>query len=84
MLPAYIQKARAMNLPALWLPPIPDVDTMADLMHNVTLVEALNYCAEHDDICPPWRTWDALKQMGWDEVRIMPNTLHDPREAIYK
>lgn len=84
VLPAYIQKARAAGLPALWLPPIPDIDTMADLMHNVTLVEALNYCAEHDDICPPWRTWDALKQMGWADVRIMPNTLHDPREAIDK
>ncbi len=82
VLPAYIQKAREAGLPALWLPPIPDVDTMADLMHNVTLVEALNYCAEHDDICPPWRTWDALKQMGWAEVRIMPNDLHDPREQI--
>lgn len=84
VLPAYIHKARAAGLPALWLPPIPDVDTMADLMHNVTLVEALNYCAEHDDICPPWRTWDALKQMGWDDIRIMPNTLHDPRETIDK
>lgn len=82
VLPAYIQKARAAKLPALWLPPIPDVDTMADLMHNVTLVEALNYCAAYDDICPPWRTWDALKQMGWSEVRIMPNNLHDPRETI--
>lgn len=82
VLPAYIHKAREAGLPALWLPPIPDVDTMADLMHNVTLVEALNYCAEHDDICPPWRTWDALKQMGWADVRIMPNTLHDPREEI--
>ena len=84
VLPAYIQKAQRLGLPALWLPPIPDVDTMADLRHNITLVEALNYCAQHDDICPPWRTWDALKQMGWAEVRVMPNALHDPREAIDK
>ena len=28
VLPAYIKYARAKGLPALWLPPIPDVDTM--------------------------------------------------------
>ena len=83
VLPAYIQKAARLGLPALYLPPIPDVDTMADLYHNITLVEALNYCAQSgDDVCPPWRTWDALKQMGWHEVRVMPNTLMDPREHI--
>lgn len=82
VLPAYIAKARAAGLPALWLPPVPDVDTMADLMHHITLVEALCYCAEHDDITPPWRTADALRQMGWDEVRVPPNDLHDPREEI--
>lgn len=56
VLPAYIDKARKQGLPALYLPPIPDVDTMADLMHNITLVEALNYCAQYDDVTPPWRT----------------------------
>lgn len=82
VLPAYIAKARERDLPALYLPPIPDVDTMADLMHAITVVEALNYCARHDDITPPWRTADALAQMGWSEVRVPPNDLHDPREDI--
>lgn len=82
VLPAYIAKARKLGLPALYLPPIPDVDTMADLMHNVTLVEALNYCAPFDGNTPPWRTADALAQMGWSEVRVMPNDLRDPREHI--
>lgn len=82
VLPAYIAKARERNLAALYLPPIPDVDTMADLMHAITVVEALNYCARHDDITPPWRTADALEQMGWSEVRVPPNDLHDPREDI--
>lgn len=82
VLPAYIDKARKRNLPALYLPPVPDVDTMADLMHNITLVEALNYCAQWDDITPPWRTADALVQMGWSEVRVPPNDLHDPRDEI--
>ncbi len=82
VLPAYIRKARAMALPAVYLPPIPDVDTMADLRHAVTLVEALNYCAQFDGNTPPWRTADALEQMGWSEVRVMPNGLFDPRGHI--
>lgn len=82
VLTAYIDKARSRNLPALYLPPIPDVDTMADLMHAVTVIDALNYCAQFDDIVPPWRTADALHQMGWSEVRVPPNDLHDPREDI--
>lgn len=82
VLPAYIAKARERNLPALYLPAVPDVDTMADLMHNITLVEALNYCAAFDGNTPPWRTADALAQMGWSEVRVPPNDLHDPRDQI--
>ena len=82
VLPAYIAKARKLGLPALWLPPIPDVDTMADLYHNITLVEALNYCAEHDDICPPWRTAQALSEIGFGQVYVAPNELRDPRDEI--
>ena len=82
VLPAYIEKARNQGLPALWLPPIPDVDTMADLYHNVTLVEALNYCAEFDDICPPWRTAQALEEIGFSQIYVAPNDLRDPRDEI--
>ncbi len=82
VLPAYIKKARELGIGAYYLPPIPDVDTMADLRHNVTLVEALNYCAEFDGNTPPWRTADALDQMGWSEIRVMPNGLFDPRGHI--
>lgn len=82
VLPAYIAKAREAGLPALYLPPVPDVDTMADLMHHITVVEALNYCAPFDGNCPPWRTADALRQMGWDKVVVPPNDLHDPRTGI--
>lgn len=84
VLPAYIQKAREAGLPALYLPAVPDVDTMGDLMHNVTLVEALNYCAPFEDNTPPWRTAQALKEMGWDKIVVPPNDLHDPREEIDK
>lgn len=84
VLPAYIEKAREQNLPALYLPAVPDVDTMADLMHSITLIQALCYCAQFDDVTPPWRTADALRQMGWDEVRVPPNELRDPRTDIDK
>ena len=82
VLPAYIEKARLGNLPVLWLPPIPDVDTMADFYHNVTLVEALCYCADFDDVCPPWRTAQALEEIGFSHIYVAPNDLRDPRDEI--
>ncbi len=82
-LPAYIKKCAEQNLPALYLPDVPDVDTIRDLNHNVTLVQALEYCAEfQDDVTAPWRTADALRQIGYDDIRIMPNDLHDDRSEI--
>lgn len=84
VLPAYIQKAREAGLPAIWLPPVPDVDTMADLMHNVTLVEALNYCEPLRANIAPYRTQRALEQIGITDIRVAPNNLMDPRENIDK
>lgn len=82
VLPAYVRKAKAAGLPALYLPPVPDVDTMADLFHAVTLVEALTYCCPFDGTEPPRRTAEELREMGIDEVRVMPNELRDPRSHI--
>lgn len=83
VLPAYIQKADRLGLPALYLPDVPDVDTIADLNHNVTLVQALEYCARfQDDITPPYRTVAALRDMGYADIRIMPNELRDDRSEI--
>ena len=82
VLPAYIKKACAAGLPALWLPPIPDVDTMQDFVHNVTLVHALNYCADYDDICPPHRTAEKFIDLGFRDIIVAPNNLFDPREHI--
>jgi len=82
VLPAYIKKACAAGLPALWLPPIPDVDTMQDFVHNVTLVHALNYCADYDDICPPHRTAEKFIDLGFHDIIVAPNNLFDPREHI--
>ena len=84
VLPAYIAKAREAGLPALWLPPIPDIDTMQDFFHNVTLVHALNYCAEFEPNCPPWRTAEAFIDLSFDEIRVAPNDLRDPRDHIDK
>ena len=82
VLPAYIDKAREADIAAIYLPPVPDVDTMADLMHNITLVNALDYCCRFDGGVPPRRTLAMLEWLGCDEVRIPPNDLRDPREAI--
>lgn len=82
VLPAYIEKAQSLGLPARYLPPVPDVDTMADLRHNITLVQALGYCAPFDGATPPWRTARMLKDMGCDRVRVSPNNLIDPRNII--
>lgn len=82
VLPAYIKKAKAAGLPALWLPPIPDVDTMQDFVHNVTLVHSLCYCADFDDICPPRRTAEKLIDLGFREIIVAPNNLFDPRDHI--
>ena len=83
VLPAYIQKAARLGLPALYLPDVPDVDTIADLNHNVTLVQALEYCAKfQDDLTPPHRTAQALREMGYTDIRVMPNDLFDDRSGI--
>lgn len=82
VLPAYIRKAKAAGIPALYLPPVPDVDTMADLMHASTLVEALCYCEAYRKYPAPARTQKVLVDIGLDEIRIAPNNLIDPREHI--
>ena len=84
VLPAYIAKAREAGLPAIYLPPVPDVDTMMDLYHNVTLVEALMYTSDFEYAARPYRTAAALDYVGLSEVRIPPNDLHDDRDTIDK
>lgn len=82
VLPAYIRKAQSLGIPAIYLPPIPDIDTMADLAHNVTLVEALNYCEPPLGKAAPYRTQKAFEEMGIAEIRVPANALMDPREHI--
>lgn len=83
VLPAYIEKARTSALPIRYLPPVPDVDTIADLAHNVTLIQALMYAAEcGTEPSAPHRTAKMLEVLGIDEVRIAPNELRDSRTEI--
>ncbi len=81
VLPAYIQKAAADNIPALSLPAVPDVDTMLDLLHTLTLMEAMEYCARFESITVPSRTLAAVRDLGL-EVIVPPNELRDSREGI--
>lgn len=83
VLPAYIDKARRLGLPAHYLPAMPDVDTWADLRHNITLMQAIEYAARfQDDLTVPHRTLAALGELGLVDVRVMPNDLFDPRDEI--
>ncbi|MEG2530653.1 MAG: DUF2064 domain-containing protein [Raoultibacter sp.] len=82
VLPAYIAKAKANNVAVIVLPAVIDIDTMADLNHHVTLLEAIEYGAQFQDLSFPGRTIDALRQMGYSEVRVLPNELRDSREEI--
>lgn len=82
VLPAYIRKAKEAQITARYLPPVPDVDTMADLAHAATVVEALGYCAPFGLGAWPHRTARALDELGWSEIRIMPNGLMDPRSHL--
>lgn len=82
VLPAYIEKARANNLPVIGIPPVPDVDTVQDLAHNITLLEANEYSSDFDGNLPAKRTIGKLKEMGCFEVRVPPNELRDSRDEI--
>lgn len=83
VLPAYIEKCRRLGLPARYIPAMPDVDTWADLRHNITLVQAIEYAAQfQDDLTVPHRTIAALAEYGFVDVRVAPNDLMDPRDEI--
>ncbi len=82
VLPGYIKKARQRNIPCMLIEAVPDIDCMLDLMHSSTLVDAINYCSDFEDISMPQRTLEALKYIGWDEIRVAPNELRDSREGI--
>ncbi len=82
VLPAYISKAQNSGLPVKLIPPVPDVDTMGDLMHNITLLKAAEYAYQFGGSLPAKRTIEKLIDLGCFEVRVPPNELRDPRDII--
>lgn len=83
VLPAYVEKCRKQGLPVRYIPAMPDVDTWADLRHNITLVQAIAYAAQfQDDLTVPHRTLETLAEYGFVDVRVAPNDLMDPRDEI--
>lgn len=82
VLPAYIEKAQKANLPVVLLPPVPDVDTISDLAHNITLLEAADYASKFGGSRPAARTINKLQDLGCFEVRVPPNELRDSRDVI--
>lgn len=82
VLPAYIDKARIQKLPVKMIPPVLDVDTIADLAHNITLLEAAEYASAFDESIPAKRTIEKLRDLGCYEVRVPPNELRDSRDMI--
>ncbi|NTW29461.1 MAG: DUF2064 domain-containing protein [Coriobacteriia bacterium] len=81
VLPAYIQKAEARGVPTFYLPAVPDVDTILDLLHAVTLMEAMEYCSRYESLTVPWRTLGAVRELNI-QVLVPPNELRDSREGI--
>ena len=83
VLPAYTRKCQGLSLPMRYIPAMPDVDTVADLQHNITLLESIAYAAQfQDDLTCPKRTLEALEEYGLTDVRVHPNDLMDPRGEI--
>lgn len=82
VLPAYIEKAKVDSLEVIYLPPVPDVDTITDLFHNATLVQSLVYCSQFGHEHAPNRTMRMLEALGLGEIRVSPNNLMDPRDEI--
>lgn len=83
VLPAYTQKCQAQGLPMRYIPAMPDVDTVQDLQHNITLLQAIAYASRFQpDLTCPHRTLAALEEYGLVDVRVHPNALMDPREEI--
>ena len=81
-LDAYIHKATEREIPTAILPPVADVDNVADLAHTASLIRAAAWSSRFQPgLFVPRHT------LAWlDENNIVivtpPNQEHDPREVI--
>lgn len=83
-LQAYLDKANEMgDVPIAILDSVPDVDNMDDLAHAVTVINALEYAHEYQDIFLPHRTLYFIRVMDL-AVATPPNRNFDNRDAIDK
>lgn len=80
-LQAYLDKGQELGAHIALLGTVPDVDTMDDLAHVVTVINALEYVAKDQDIFLPHRTLDFIRVMKL-EVTTPPNRNFDSREEI--
>ncbi|MCQ2751626.1 MAG: DUF2064 domain-containing protein [Coriobacteriales bacterium] len=83
VLPAYTKKAQENNIP-IWCTDITfDVDTIADLYTNATMALTFQEEAKNQKgTIYPKRFVKQIKELALDDIRIMPNTLFDPRDKI--
>ena len=83
-LQAYLDKARELGgVPVAILDSIPDVDNMEDFAHVITVINALEYVQDYQDVFLPHRTLEFIRAMGL-KVTTPPNRNFDNRDAIDK
>ena len=81
-LQAYLDKARELGgVKTALLETVPDVDTMEDLSHVVSYINALEYVHDFQDVFLPHRTLVFIRAMGLT-VTTPPNRNFDNRDGI--
>ena len=62
------------------------IEVPADAAHDHTIftepLDIVHSCELDENKPLPWRTAQALREMGWDKVVVPPNDLFDPRDEI--
>jgi len=80
-LDAYIEKASERGAHIAYLDAVPDVDDLQDLAHTITLMKALEFCAQDQDLFVPYRTLEWVRFKGL-RVTTPPNEDRDTREGL--
>jgi hypothetical protein len=81
-LQAYLDKASELGgVHVALLDSVPDVDNMEDFAHVITVINALEYVGEDQDMFVPHRTLEFIRAMGL-QVTTPPNRNFDNRDAI--
>ena len=81
-LQAYLDKGReAGDIPMALLEPVGDVDNIEDFAHVISVVNALEYASQFQDVFVPHRTLEFIRAFGL-KVTTPPNRNFDSREEI--